>query len=70
MFDATTNNKSNGEILEGSDLNVNVAATGRKAKPSILRGQLKKQFKSCKMPSEAIAKIMANSYECWMTTII
>ena len=33
---ATTYDNSNGEILEGSDLNVNVAAAATKSRPSIL----------------------------------
>ena len=59
MFDTTTNDNSNGEILEGSDLNVNAAAI-RKEIPSMLRGQQKKKSKSNKMPSGAIVKMMAN----------
>ena len=38
IFDATVDNNSNGEILEGSNLNVNAAAAARKPR-SILKGK-------------------------------
>ena len=57
LFDTTTNNNSNVEILEGSNLNVNAAAAREGKPPNILQ---KKQFKSSKMPSGSIAKMMAN----------
>ena len=62
MFDATANDKSNREVLEGSQYNLNVNAVAvRKRKHSILRGQQKEQFKSTKMPTGAIAKITTPS---------
>ena len=62
MFDATSNDNSNGEVvLEGSNLNVNAAtATKQQRLPSILKGRTRKPFKSSKMPAGAISKIMAN----------
>ena len=59
MFDAISDNNSSGGILEGQGLNVN-ATVARKTKPSILRGQQKKQFKLSEIPSGEIAKVMAN----------
>ena len=43
VFDATADANSNGEILEGSQYDLNVNATAaRKGKPSILRGKQRK----------------------------
>ena len=61
MFDTTADNNSNGEIiLEGSDLNVNAAATTTKQRPSILKGKGRKNTKSSEMPTGVIGKMMTN----------
>ena len=62
MFDTTADNNSNGEvIIEGSDLNVNAAAATKKVgRPSILKGKVRKTFKSSKMPAGVVGKKMTN----------
>ena len=62
MFNTTADDNSNGEIvIEGSDLNINVAAATKKVgKPSILKGKGRRTFKSSKMPAGAVRKMMTN----------
>ena len=62
MFDTTTNDDSNEEIiLEGSNLNVNAAAATKKQRPpSILKGKGRKTFKSSEILAGAVSKIMTN----------
>ena len=61
MFDTTADDNSNGEVIEGSDLNVNAATATRQQRPtSILQGRRRKPFKSSEMPAGAISKMMAN----------
>ena len=64
VFDATGDANINGEILEGSqyDLNVNAAAATKRQR-SILKGQRKQQFKSTEMPAGLVAKMMANKQQ-------
>ena len=58
IFDATTDDDSNGEIiLEGCDLNVNMAVAIKKQRPpSILKGKGRRTFKSSEMPAGAVSK--------------
>ena len=62
MFDTTANNNSNEEIvIEGINLNVNVAvATKKIERLSILKGKGRRSFKSSEMPAGAVGKMMAN----------
>ena len=58
VFDTTADDNSNGEIiLEESDLNIN-AAVAEKQRPSILKGNRRKNFKSSEMPAGVIPKMM------------
>ena len=61
MFDTTADDNSNGEIIEGCDLNVNAAVAAKKQRPpSILKGRGRTTLKSSEMPAGAISKMMAN----------
>ena len=61
MFDTTADDNINGEIIEGSDLNVNAAAATKKQRPpSILKGKGRKTFKSSEILAGAVSKIMTN----------
>ena len=61
VCNTTANDDSNGEsILEGSDLNVYVAAAKKPRPTSILRNRKKKMFKASEMPAGAVSKMMAS----------
>ena len=61
IFDTTVDDNSNGEIiLEGSNLNVNMAAATKKQRLSILKRNGRKTFKCSEMPAEGIEKMMSN----------
>ena len=61
MFDTTADDNINGEIIEGSDLNVNAAAATKKQRPpSILKGRGRRTFKSSEMLVGAVPKMTAN----------
>ena len=60
MFDTTADDNSNEEsVVEGSDLNVS-AVVAKKERPSILKGNRRKTFKSSEMPAGAVGKMMAS----------
>ena len=70
ILDTTTDDNSNGEsVVEGSDMNVNVAAA-EKQRPIILKqkGNRKKQIlKASEMPAGAVPKMMASKQMKVMT---
>ena len=58
MFDTTTDDNSNvASVVEESDLNVS-AVVAKKQRPSTLKRNRRKTFKSGEMPAGAIRKLM------------